>query len=370
MKSENSRAMLTAIEQEPELLQAIVDNHDHYTREFVELFKKHNFKRVYLIGSGSPSHVAMVIKYAIIQLLKIDAICSYPMLFYHHEGLNPGGIPKPEETLLICPGETGRTKGPVLAAREAQRLGIPVVCTTLYPQGSLGRVSDLCIVKNSGREQALPSTKGHSTGILILLLCIIEAAYATGKIDAVAYRHWMTSARALASSVRSARICALNWFAAHQDIVMQADTYRMIAYGANYATVLEGALKFIESHRRPTLCYELEEFMHGPIRSVRPEDVIFFLCTEDGPEKERMLQLFRVVQKLTCHCVLIHSASDAFHDDLSLRFEAVNTPLLSAVEYLTPLQVLAYEIADHLGYDTTIGKNQFAKQAMETGFPD
>ena len=174
----------------------------------------------------------------------------------------------------------------------------------------------------------------------------------------------------LCDSCQAACQATLNWFEEHQNMVMCANQYRVIGYGANYSTTLETALKFIESHQRPTMAYELEEFMHGPIRTVHKDDVLFFLLAEDAPEKERMLKLFGVMKKLTDNCVLIHSIQDSVTDPLDLTFPAVNREFLSAVEYLVPMQTLAYLIADRLGFDSTQGKNTFAKLEMEPSFSD
>lgn len=43
---------------------------------------------------------------------------------------------------------------------------------------------------------------------------------------------------------------------------------------------------------------------------------------------------------------------------------------MTAVEYLTPMQVLACEIGRHLGFDPTEGMNTWAKLAMEPSFSD
>lgn len=112
-------------------------------------------------------------------------------------------------------------------------------------------------------------------------------------------------------------------------MVMNAPFYRVIGYGANYGTALETALKFIETHKRLTMAYELEEFMHGPIRTVNPGDCIFFLCAEDGPEKERMKKLYEVVRKMTDNCVLVCSEADGAGSPMALTFPAVNREFLT-----------------------------------------
>lgn len=370
MRDELYNAMLDEIHEEPKLFQLCLENRRELTKDFVKLFQTHEIKRVYFSGSGSPSHVGLIMKYAVIRLLGAEATYSYPMLFHHHDGFNINGAYKAEEMVLICPAESGRSKGAVLAARRARSQGIPIICTTLNPSGVLARECDVIITKPSGHERALPSTKGHSTGIFILLLCIVETAFALGRLTEAEHQEYIDDFYRLIESARDGADRAERWFFDHQAIVMNAPFYRVIGYGANYGTALETALKFIETHKKLTMAYELEEFLHGPIRTVKADDVIFLLCTEDGDEKERMKALYGVLKRITDNCVLVCDEKDSGGDPLALTFKAVNREFLSAVEYMTPMQVLAYEIGVHLGFDPTSGTNTWAKLAMEPSFED
>jgi glucoselysine-6-phosphate deglycase len=360
MKTNISTVMLEEISDEPLLFKKIFEDRIAITKDFVKLLSSQNIKRIYLLGSGSPSHIAFILKFAATQLLQIESTYTYPTLFNNHEGFNVGNKYSPDEMLLICPAESGRTKGPVIAAREARKLGIPIVCTTHNPSGVLARECNVVIEKPSGREIALPSTKGHSTGIFILLLSFVEAARAIGSISEEQYDYYIDGFKHLPESCVDAREKTLSWFSDHQDIIMLADKYRIIGYGCN----------FIESHKRPTMAYELEEFMHGPIRSVNKDEVIIFISADESPEKDRMIKLFQLMKEYTNNCILIQSSSNQIKDPLALTFNAVNTRFLNTIEYLVPFQVLSFIISFHLGLDMTIRKTLSIKKEMATSFTD
>ena len=204
MKSEHARDMLREIAEEAEIFAQILKNKEQYIKDFVELYKTHSFKRIYIVGNGSPGCASIALKYAANKLLQVDATYSTPGLFLHHEGFDPSGIYKSEDMLLICPAESGRTKGPVLIAREAKKKGISVACCTLEPEGVLAQTSDVVIFKPSRREFGLPSTKGHSTGIFLFLLAFIEAAYQTGKLTVEEYESYMAGMEHLPAAVDDA----------------------------------------------------------------------------------------------------------------------------------------------------------------------
>ena len=364
----NNEAMIREIAQEPELFRHVLKNRKHYTEDFVELFRRKPIKRIYMVGSGSPSHLSETLRCAAISMLGVEAAAPLPSLFLHHDGFNASGLYRPEEMLLICPVESGRTKGPILAAQKARELEISVVCTTLDETGTLAGLSDVVIKKPSGAEQAPPTTKGHSTALFILLLCFLEAARESGRVSAEAYAAYDAGFQQMAGNVDANRLHVQEWYRRHQDDVMASERYWFLAYGANYGTAAEAVLKFIESHQKPTFAYELEEFLHGPLCAVRPGDVVFFLAAEDCEEKERMLQLYRAMKPDYPHCALIRSSKDAPEDYWDLPLDTCGLPFLNALEYLIPVQVLSYEIADAAGVDVTVWTTQKIRSQMKPSF--
>lgn len=370
MKTQYSTAMLHEIAEEPAIFSKILKDREKYTQAFVRLFEENDIKRIYLTGCGSPGWASMTLKFAATSLLKIDATYLSAALFNNHEGFNVSGLLSPQQMLLICPAETGRTKGPVEAARKAKALGIPVVCTTLEPEGVLAETSDVVIYKPSGKEIGLPSTKGHSTGIFIFLLCFVEAAHKLNRISAEEYARYIEALERLPGAAEKIYNESIAWFEKYMDVVMCAERYHMVAYGANYATINEVVLKFTESHRRPSMAVELEEFMHGHIRSIDKKDLILFLCAEDGPEKDRMLELYELMlqKKIGADCVMIHSSRDPFHYDKELLISAGNVEFVNTLEYLIPLQYLSYAIANQLGLDMSVSQAIYLKDAMHPSY--
>lgn len=370
MKTQYSTAMLNEIAEEPAIFSEILKNREKYTGEFVKLMTSREIKRIYLTGCGSPGWAGLTLKFAATSLLKIDATHLSAALFNYHEGFNVSGTYTPEQMLLICPAESGRTKGPVAAARKAKSLGIPVVCTTLEPDGVLAETSDVVIHKPSGREIGLPSTKGHSTGIFIFLLCFMEAARALNRISEEEYGRYIRALENLPVAAKHIYNESVAWFNKHMDKVMCAERYHMVAYGANYATANEIVLKFTESHRRPSVAVELEEFMHGHIRSIDKKDLILFICAEDGPEKDRMIALYDLMlrENVGAGCIMVHSSQDAFHYDNELLLSASNVEFINTLEYLIPLQYLSYAIADQLGLDMSVSIALYLKETMHPSY--
>ncbi|NCU32503.1 MAG: SIS domain-containing protein [Candidatus Moranbacteria bacterium] len=364
----NNQFMIDEIKEEPALFSQILEEKKRYTEGFVRLFTENNIKKIFFIGSGSPSHLSTALKYAAVKLLKVDAVSEFPSLFLYHDDFDPNNVYKPSEMLLVCPVESGKTKGPLLAAQKAKERGMHVVCTTLDEGGCLAQTSDVVIKKPSGAEKAPPTTKGHSTAMFLLLLCMVEAARATGALKETDYTMYQKGFAELSKTIENATQKSLEWFNKNKDAVMNASSYWFLGYGANYATASEAVLKFIESHQKPTFAYELEEFLHGPLCALKTEDLIFFFAAEDCPEKERLLLLYHTMKTSYPNCVLIQTSKSAIEAPDAMTFDSVNLEFLNMLEFLIPVQVLSYAIADNAGIDVTVWTTKPIRDVMQPSF--
>ncbi|MDE6950173.1 MAG: hypothetical protein K2P64_04560, partial [Lachnospiraceae bacterium] len=80
MKSEHAQDMLKEIKEEASIFASILAEKEKYVSGFVKLFKSRNFKRIYLVGNGSPGWAAMTLKYAATDILKVDATYSLSLI--------------------------------------------------------------------------------------------------------------------------------------------------------------------------------------------------------------------------------------------------------------------------------------------------
>lgn len=359
--------MLEHVVEEPAVMLRMLEGKDAVTEGFRELFLKNNIRRVYFTGSGSPANACEVLRYFCEKLLGVEATCLTPAVFYHHLDFNTRDY-RPEEILLVCPAESGMAKGTVRVAARAKELGIHTACCTYNTTGLLAELCGLTIDKLSGKEIALPSTKGHFTGILIFLLCFVDTAWALGKITGAEREGYLADFLRAVKNLGTGLERSLDWFTAHKKQIMNCGSFWFLGYGANVSTAKEAALKFLECTKRPAFGYELEEFMHGPWAAVRPTDAVFFLCAEAGPERERMYQLIQFCRKISRRCVPLGATGDL--KGMSLTTELTGREITSVLELLPPVQTLAFCVGDSLGYDMTRHAEPSIEDAMRLSFPD
>jgi glucosamine--fructose-6-phosphate aminotransferase (isomerizing) len=120
-----------------------------------------------------------------------------------------------------------------------------------------------------------------------------------------------------------------------------------IGGGPAWATALEGALKIREAAYVPTVAYEVEEVLHGPMTSMQEQDAAV-LIVEPGPSVERMVEVAAALKEIRVGVVAVGSAANEAVADLRIvtpSLPEVVAPLVNVV----PLQWMAYYLADSLG---------------------
>lgn len=363
----NENAMMDCIKAEPDVIREILENKEFYCGDFVRHFLTHPVKRVYLSGHGSPYNAGVVIRFMMEKLLKVEASAEYPTLFLNHSGFNINGTYKPEEMLVICPAQSGRTRGPVYVAAKARELGIPVICTTMIKDGVLARECDIVIEKRSGDEESFPETKGHVASMVILMLCVAEAAFALHRLTKEEYDRFMDAFTALPESIERVTKRTLAWYEGHRGILLKADNYTFLGYGANYATAVESGLKLLETTLKPCMSYECEEFMHGQNQPVDEGSVLFFLCPRE-PERSRMDELVAWCRRHTKNCFMVASPDDPMADEHAIVSDFVECEFLTAIEYLIPFQILSFILAKDMGLSSVVANHDDAGKELNVRF--
>ena len=365
----NPEAMAHEIDQQAELLQELWDTEPEWTKSFAELCKAHSFKRLLFVGNGSPYYAGCALRYAAEELLHVNAESIPAAVFNNHGTFDASGALDPSEILLVCPAETGHSKGQVDAARRARALGIPVVCTTLNPGGVLARECDVVLAKPGGPEYAVASTKNQTMALYLVLCCFVEGAYAVGNISEARYQELREALAGVPQNVGRTVELSRAWFEANEQRLMDAPAFFLIGYGPNYGTVQEGALKFYETHERPTYAFELEETLHGPFRALHSDDVCLFLAAEPGEERDRMVRLVEAAEPYCKNRVLIQNEKLEATGDV-LPIASSDVAYVDVIEYLIPMQVIAERMSACLGIDLSEPKVASLDPVMLPAYED
>jgi glucoselysine-6-phosphate deglycase len=348
----DQEAMMGYILEEPDIIKNVYENRKDITKDFVAYFLNHPVKRVYLSGHGSPRHVCIILAQMMEKLLKVEVSCEIPTIFNNHSEYNINGLYKKDELLLICPAQSGRTAGPYWSAVKAKEAGVPIICTTLHPDGKLAALCDVVIDKKTGHEDSFPESKGHIAAIAIVTMCVIETAYALKRIDSAAYSAYLKAFERLPSTCSQAIRATEEWYEKNKYKMISQPTLTILGYGPNYGTALEGALKILEATLKTVVGYEFEEYMHGVMEPITRDSVIFFICPADSREQERMHTLIKYTRGICDNCIVISRSDDTYADEHSICCDFTDCEFLDTMEYLIPFQVICHKMARDMGLST------------------
>jgi glucoselysine-6-phosphate deglycase len=79
------QTVLGNIKSQPEVLKYTLDNQNVFVDPFVEVFKKHDIKKVFFFGSGTSYNVSQIAAYYFKHIVGIDASAQYPTVYQNYE---------------------------------------------------------------------------------------------------------------------------------------------------------------------------------------------------------------------------------------------------------------------------------------------
>ncbi|MGA7577020.1 MAG: glutamine--fructose-6-phosphate transaminase (isomerizing) [Desulfobaccales bacterium] len=308
-------------------------------------------RKIFLVACGTSYHAAMVGKILIESLSRLPVEVDLGSEFRYRQPLVDS------QTLLIPisqSGETADTRAGLLAGKE---LGAKTLAIVNAVGSSIAREADAVLYTHAGPEIGVASTKAFTTQLVALYLIALFLASRAGTITRDQVRRRLQELLKLPTWVKEVldldqqiRETARRY--------MEARNFLYLGRGLHYPIALEGALKLKEISYIHAEGYAAGEMKHGPIALIDREMPVVVLATR-SPVLEKVRGN---IEEVTARGGRIIALTEADNYQVQERVESVipvpQTPLdLSPVVLVTPLQLLAYHIADLRGTDVDQPRN-------------
>ena len=88
------------------------------------------------------------------------------------------------------------------------------------------------------------------------------------------------------------------FFKSHMKDMTSMSKVYVCGCGTNYGTAMEGALKVGEAVKIPSMCYELDEVLHGPALQLDPAYTVFLIDSGDETSKHAV-DLYHAMSYIT-----------------------------------------------------------------------
>jgi glucosamine--fructose-6-phosphate aminotransferase (isomerizing) len=310
-----------------------------------------NLRKIFLVACGTSYHAALVGKHLIEGLCRLPVEVDLGSEFRYRRPLVDA------QTLMVLisqSGETADTRAGLAAGKElgARSLGIVNAVGS-----SIARESDCVLYTHAGPEIGVASTKAFTTQLVALYLIALWLASRLGRIPRAEVRHRLNELLKLPTWVQETldldhdiRETARRYMTAHN--------FLYLGRGLHYPIALEGALKLKEISYIHAEGYAAGEMKHGPIALIDEKMPVVVLATR-SPVLEKIQGNLEEVAARGGRLIAL---TEADNYQVQERVESVITippvPLeLSPIVLVTPLQLLAYHIADLRGTDVDQPRN-------------
>ena len=310
-----------------------------------------DIRKIFLVACGTSFHAAMVGKTLIENLCRIPVEVELGSEFRYRDPLVD------RHTLLIPISQSGETADTRAGLTAGKALGAKSLAIVNAVGSSIARDADAVFYTHAGPEIGVASTKAFTTQLVALYLIALFLAQRLGRLNRDEARRRLANLLKLPTWVQE----TLDLDAEIRETgrrYMNAHNFLYLGRGIHYPIALEGALKLKEISYIHAEGYAAGEMKHGPIALI-DENMPVLVLASRSPVLEKVQGNIEEVAARGGRLIALTELDNLQVRD---RVESVITvpsvPLeLSPIVLVTPLQLLAYHIADLRGTDVDQPRN-------------
>ena len=147
------------------------------------------------------------------------------------------------------------------------------------------------------RRNVGPKIKGYSATVLTLHLLLLKITQ-NPRYQSITQEYYQ-SIQELPQNIKA----SLCWCQKNKHWAL-AKAMSIVGFGVNYPTAREGTLKILETMQIPVMNFDMEEFMHGPHRTIIKDSYIVLIDT-DGCGKILMNNFIDFIKKRCYNAIVI-----------------------------------------------------------------
>ena len=320
----------------------------------LERINPKTFNRVQIVACGTSYHAGLIGKFYIENFshlpVEVDLASEYR---YRSPVVD-------EKTLVIAITQSGETADTLAAVKFAKKKGAKTLAVCNVIGSSVTRESDQVLYTYAGPEISVASTKAFTTQVVTLFMFSLWLGKMRNVLKDEKVEELLHELMELPSKVED----FLNGEKERGTVKEIAESFYKaknalyIGRHVNYPIALEGALKLKEISYIHAEGYPAGEMKHGPIALIDETMPVVVVATK-GSVYEKILSNIeevkarkgKVIAVTNPECREVKEKTDASIEVLQIN------EFLSPVTNIVPLQLLAYHIADFLGYDVDQPRN-------------
>lgn len=311
-----------------------------------------SIKQVTIIACGTSFYAAMVAKYWMERVGRINVDVDIASEFRYREPVMPEG------GLSIFISQSGETADTLAALRYAKSQDQHILSILNVAQSSMERESDVVLHTHAGPEVGVASTKAFTCQLAVLACFAITHAKARGMIDSAEENRLCVAL----SEVPARMADVLNHDDAIQEMAIEVAKAQDVIYlgrGLEYPIAMEGALKLKEISYIHAEGYAAGEMKHGPIALIDKNVPIIVIAPSGRLYEKTVSNMQEVIARKGQ--VYFFTDIEGANTDGEAAIATVALPMLdefvTPLLYAIPVQLLSYHVAVAKGTDVDQPRN-------------
>lgn len=307
--------------------------------ENVENLLKNEVELINIVACGTSYYSGLIGKYMIEKLTGIPVVVELSSE-YRYFGT------KQEKALVIAITQSGETLDTLAALKEAKNSGCKTLVVTNVVGSTATRISDGCILLQSGPEIGVAATKTFTAQMIVLFLIGLKLASIKNSVGTDDISKNILELKELPRTVREVLEKSDEILKIAKQL-KNAKSVFFIGRGINYPLSLEGALKLKEISYIHAEGFAAGELKHGPFALLTENTPVVAIVTNDSTY-DKILANIGEVKARGSKVIAIADENDTEiekHADAVIRYPS-NSDILSCIPIIVILQLLAYHVAN------------------------
>lgn len=298
-----------------------------------------NTKNLYITGSGTSYHSALILKLMLGKYAKIRSETIMSSEFEYTLG------PSDDNSAVIAISQSGETADVLHSVKAAKLTGAKILSIVNVPTSSLARISDCFLTLNCGPEIGVAATKSF-TGQLSVLYTIVDRL-CNGCIGVALNK------AELVTAIRKV-LSAENDIARIVDTVHDINDIYILGRSMHYPIALEGALKIKEIAYIHAEGIAAGELKHGPLALIDKNTVMIVINPGDTTFDDTVSNAHEIKARGATVVGISNKKNEVY--DHFIKIPQVRDVLYPLIEVI-PLQILSYYLALKKNVDPDYPRN-------------
>lgn len=298
-------------------------------------FKARGIDKLIMVGRGSSYFAALAVESLFEKLTKLPVSCYVTNVFeeYPYERCD-------SKTAIFFLSHSGKSEGDIRVVEHVRALGAYTIAVTDIPGSGLAEVVDQLLIGPGGSKIELPASRTYATAIYRMELLAQALAEALNVVD---YPDEYKEVLLAMPDQVGAFMPAFEMEAPKVVDILKTCRYLLIiGFGPNWANAGEAAMAFNQSSGIPTLHYEMENYIHGPIQGLTPDAGVIGVAPTAALQN-RIFGLMAAARTIGAKTVLIAPKdTEAPTVDVLVEMPAGIPDLVSPIPYMVPLWQIGY----------------------------